>query len=94
MQQEPHNAYMHEELELFRHVKKGVSGAAGGDRTHDPWLRRPILYPLSYSRTERGLILSARRDAAAFRRWTGYNLGLHWANANRLICTPRAPYLI
>lgn len=26
------------------------SGAAGGDRTHDPWLRRPILYPLSYSR--------------------------------------------
>ena len=27
-----------------------VSGAAGGDRTHDPWLRRPILYPLSYSR--------------------------------------------
>lgn len=25
-------------------------GAAGGDRTHDPWLRRPILYPLSYSR--------------------------------------------
>jgi hypothetical protein len=28
------------------------SGAAGGDRTHDPWLRRPILYPLSYSRVE------------------------------------------
>ena len=27
-----------------------ISGAAGGDRTHDPWLRRPILYPLSYSR--------------------------------------------
>ena len=27
-------------------------GAAGGDRTHDPWLRRPILYPLSYSRIE------------------------------------------
>ena len=27
-------------------------GAAGGDRTHDPWLRRPILYPLSYSRTQ------------------------------------------
>jgi hypothetical protein len=26
------------------------TGAAGGDRTHDPWLRRPILYPLSYSR--------------------------------------------
>ena len=29
-----------------------VFGAAGGDRTHDPWLRRPILYPLSYSRVE------------------------------------------
>ena len=28
----------------------GGNGAAGGDRTHDPWLRRPILYPLSYSR--------------------------------------------
>jgi hypothetical protein len=26
------------------------TGAAGGDRTHDPRLRRPILYPLSYSR--------------------------------------------
>ncbi len=36
------------------HVKnclKNTDGAAGGDRTHDPWLRRPILYPLSYSRT-------------------------------------------
>ena len=33
-------------------AKGGASacGAAGGDRTHDPWLRRPILYPLSYSR--------------------------------------------
>ena len=29
---------------------KRLIGAAGGDRTHDPWLRRPILYPLSYSR--------------------------------------------
>ena len=25
-------------------------GALGGIRTHDPWLRRPILYPLSYER--------------------------------------------
>jgi hypothetical protein len=32
-------------------VIAGIDGAAGGDRTHDPWLRRPILYPLSYSRT-------------------------------------------
>lgn len=30
--------------------RKKRGGAAGGDRTHDPWLRRPILYPLSYSR--------------------------------------------
>ena len=34
---------------VFSHSKK-LLGAAGGDRTHDPWLRRPILYPLSYSR--------------------------------------------
>ena len=34
-----------------KHYFQGVlNGAAGGDRTHDPWLRRPILYPLSYSR--------------------------------------------
>jgi hypothetical protein len=30
-----------------------MGGAAGGDRTHDPWLRRPILYPLSYSRNSK-----------------------------------------
>jgi hypothetical protein len=28
-------------------------GAAGRNRTCDPWLRRPILYPLSYSRIRR-----------------------------------------
>jgi hypothetical protein len=40
-------------------------GAAGGDRTHDPWLRRPILYPLSYSRVIRigERALSAMREA-------------------------------
>ena len=38
-----------------------MDGAAGGDRTHDPWLRRPILYPLSYSRTERAVIVGALR---------------------------------
>jgi hypothetical protein len=27
--------------------------APGWDRTSDPWLRRPILYPLSYGREER-----------------------------------------
>jgi hypothetical protein len=26
------------------------NGALGGDRTHNPWLRRPVLYPLSYER--------------------------------------------
>ncbi|EKD97532.1 MAG: hypothetical protein ACD_23C00879G0003 [uncultured bacterium] len=35
---------------LFKINILQMSGAAGGDRTHDPWLRRPILYPLSYSR--------------------------------------------
>ena len=39
-------------------VGKAGSGAAGGDRTHDPWLRRPILYPLSYSRIRAGRALS------------------------------------
>ena len=33
-----------------RGLRRRRDGAAGGDRTHDPWLRRPILYPLSYSR--------------------------------------------
>jgi hypothetical protein len=28
-------------------------GAPGWDRTSDPWLRRPILYPLSYGRTSK-----------------------------------------
>ena len=35
---------------LLPKTKRYVAGAAGGDRTHDPWLRRPILHPLSYSR--------------------------------------------
>ena len=26
------------------------SGTPGGIRTHDPWFRRPVLYPLSYRR--------------------------------------------
>ena len=42
-----------------------VSGAAGGDRTHDPWLRRPILYPLSYSRNAE-LIVVVRQTADEF----------------------------
>ncbi len=37
------------------------TGAAGGDRTHDPWLRRPILYPLSYSRVG-GMVRRGMKD--------------------------------
>ena len=49
-------------------------GAAGGDRTHDPWLRRPILYPLSYSRT--GTTESEAKDTVFLRRrlWRGVAL--------------------
>lgn len=50
-------------------------GAAGGDRTHDPWLRRPILYPLSYSRAE-PWILHGRRRPSVWHRPDGYNLRL------------------
>lgn len=47
----------HRRVDAARAEQKEAVGAAGGDRTHDPWLRRPILYPLSYSRT------SCRRKA-------------------------------
>ena len=51
-----------------------ANGAAGGDRTHDPWLRRPILYPLSYSRMLRvQRILSAGAVMRGFAR--GLRLG-------------------
>ena len=43
--------------------KRKLLGAAGGDRTHDPRLRRPILYPLSYSRKG--------ADYPRFRSWPG-----------------------
>ena len=43
-------------------------GAAGGDRTHDPWLRRPILYPLSYSRIKEARIISCDVRLAAGHR--------------------------
>ena len=29
-------------------VEEAKNGAPGGDRTHDPLLRRQLLYPLSY----------------------------------------------
>jgi hypothetical protein len=44
-------------------TRRTIIGAAGGDRTHDPWLRRPILYPLSYSRKRH--IVPARRPRAS-----------------------------
>ena len=51
-------------------------GAAGGDRTHDPWLRRPILYPLSYSRNAELILSYAKQqmcrallDASRHQRW-------------------------
>ena len=31
-------------------IKITHAGAPGANRTRDPWLRRPILYPLSYGR--------------------------------------------
>ena len=34
-------------------VRNGArSGALGGIRTPDTWFRRPVLYPLSYERTQ------------------------------------------
>ena len=44
------HAYLTGVTETSRRGDNNSLGAAGGDRTHDPWLRRPILYPLSYSR--------------------------------------------
>ena len=46
------------QLIIYKSLRPGkheAFGAAGGDRTHDPWLRRPILYPLSYSRIAVGV---------------------------------------
>ena len=33
-------------------MRQKENGAPGTNRTCDPWLRRPILYPLSYGRVE------------------------------------------
>jgi hypothetical protein len=33
-----------------RVILRSTTGAPGGIRTHDPWFRRPMLYPLSYGR--------------------------------------------
>ena len=53
-----HNINMgfnNEMIEVFRclrliWIKITPVGAPGANRTRDPWLRRPILYPLSYGR--------------------------------------------
>ena len=49
----------------FREVPT-VIGAAGGYRTHDPWLRRPILYPLRYSRMLSCCFILAARLASTW----------------------------
>lgn len=59
-----------------------LNGAAGGDRTHDPWLRRPILYPLSYSRNAEKLTLALiqrlrRLAGLAWASKTGHNHGFY-----------------
>lgn len=45
---------------------KGGDGAPGADRTRDPWLRRPVLYPLSYGR------IAARLGSSGARRILGF----------------------
>ena len=41
----------------------GNRGALGGDRTHNPCLRRAVLYPLSYERTGKRQFESVMRDS-------------------------------
>ena len=60
-------------------------GAAGGDRTHDPWLRRPILYPLSYSRINQKLIISC--DAALAFISSGEAAALRLTCSHGKVCT-------
>lgn len=50
-------------------------GAPGADRTRDPWLRRPVLYPLSYGRSAtRGLMRRITRSAG-FYQWPSERSG-------------------
>ena len=53
---------------------KLLFGAAGGDRTHDPRLRRPILYPLSYSRTRLNSNSEPLRDSQESPRFSQQRL--------------------
>ena len=47
--------------------KRLKTGAPGWDRTSDPWLRRPILYPLSYGRVTAEYTPAGRTRAADVR---------------------------
>jgi hypothetical protein len=50
----------------LRHSVTGLSGEGGGTRTHDPRLKRPLLYQLSYApttATPRGLRCTCRTRA-------------------------------
>ena len=51
--------------ESWDHIRPpGRNGALGGIRTHDPWFRRPLLYPLSYRRLQMATAANvARLDA-------------------------------
>jgi hypothetical protein len=80
-----------------------IPGAPGADRTRDPWLRRPVLYPLSYGRLgvlhsvcerelKAGDSISGTRTAAGSRRSRRYNrplLPLHAARRLRAARHPR-----
>ena len=45
------NAFDDSEAVTYYAFCFGFAGTPGGIRTHDPWFRRPVLYPLSYRRT-------------------------------------------
>jgi hypothetical protein len=73
-------------LKFTGKVGENLSGAAGGDRTHDPWLRRPILYPLSYSR------IAEMFNKTDFR--TDQNYQITQNHKRRVSITPAPPALI
>ena len=56
-------------------------GAAGGDRTHDPWLRRPILYPLSYSRCDARYTRTSKKSTAWILTCTFHQFRKIYANS-------------
>lgn len=40
--------------ELQRTCLEGPNGGSGGNRTHDQWIKSPVLYRLSYRPTGKG----------------------------------------